>query len=65
VSRADQHSQGRVVGETQELAKTVTFGEQPLTWVDMDAAAGEYIIGFIVEDMDGNSYPAYATVTVE
>ncbi len=61
----DLDARGRVVDEVSETAKTVTFGQEPLTWVDLDAAAGEYIVGFIVEDMDGNSYPAYATVTVE
>jgi hypothetical protein len=60
----DLDDQGRVVKNAQEKGKTVTFGDDPLTWVDLDAAAGEYIVGFIIEDMDGNQYPAYATVQV-
>jgi hypothetical protein len=60
----DLDDQGRVVKNAQEKGKTVTLGDDPLTWVDLDAAAGEYIVGFIIEDMDGNQYPAYATVQV-
>ncbi len=31
----------------------------------MNAAAGVYVVGFIVEDLDGNQYPVYTQVTVE
>jgi hypothetical protein len=34
-------------------------------WEDLDAAAGEYIVGFVVEDLDGNAYEAFSAVAVE
>jgi hypothetical protein len=35
------------------------------TWETLYAAAGEYIVGFVVEDLDGNSYESYAAVQVQ
>jgi hypothetical protein len=43
---------------------TVTFGDEVLAWEELDAAPGEYIVGFIIEDLDGNAYKAYEMVTV-
>ena len=43
---------------------TLTFGDEPFTWEELDAAPGPYIVGFIFEDLDGNSYPVYEQVTV-
>ena len=31
----------------------------------LDAAVGDYVVGFIVTDLDGNSYEQHANVTVE
>jgi hypothetical protein len=33
---------------------TLTFGDQTLTSEELDGAPGQYIVGFIVEDFDGN-----------
>lgn len=55
---------GAVTMATQEGA-TLTFGDQPFTWQEQDAAAGEYIVGFIVEDLDGNRTQVSARVTVQ
>ena len=60
----DQDTNGRVSGIATQEGGTVAFGEQPLAWADLDAAPGQYIIGFIVQDLDGNSYPVYEKVTV-
>jgi hypothetical protein len=43
---------------------TVTFGGEVLAWEELDAAPGEYVVGFIVEDLDGNAFKAYEMVTV-
>ncbi len=48
-----------------EVGRTLTFGDRPFTWVDLDAAAGTYVVGFVVEDLDGNKYPVYTQITVE
>lgn len=60
----DLDARGRVVQRTTQPGGTLTFGEQMFTWQEMDAAVGEYVVGFIVEDLDGNQVEAYATVTV-
>ena len=28
-------------------------------------AIDNYVVGFVVEDLDGNQYPVYETITVE
>jgi hypothetical protein len=33
--------------------------------VELYAAAGDYVIGFIVEDLDGKQYPIYTQITVQ
>lgn len=61
----DLDSAGKVTKiATQDSATTLTFGGQMFTWEPLDAAAGQYIIGFIVQDLDGNSTETYGTVEV-
>jgi len=60
----DMDANGQVSGIATQEGGTVAFGDQVLEWVDLDAAPGQYIIGFIVQDLDGNSYPVYEKVTV-
>jgi len=54
---------GAVTMASQE-GGTLTFGSQPFTWVELNAAPGQYTVGFIVKDLDGNSYETYTTITV-
>lgn len=61
----DLDSSGKVEQVATQEADTLTFGNDPFTWVEMDAAIGQYIIGYIVTDMDGNQYPVYAQVNVQ
>lgn len=61
----DLDSNGQVIGTDTELGQTITFGEQPVIWEVLDAAVGDYTIGFIVEDLDGNRVESYTDVTVE
>jgi hypothetical protein len=60
----DLDGRGSVVQAATQDGVTLTFGEQPFTWVELDAAAGQYVVGYIVEDLDGNSTEAYTTVEV-
>jgi hypothetical protein len=60
----DLDQNGNVVRTAVQAGETLTFGDQMFTWEDLDAAAGEYIVGFIVEDLDGNAYPVFTQVTV-
>jgi hypothetical protein len=61
----DLDSSGKVEKEAWQEGKTLTFGSDTFTWKQLDAAAGNYVIGFIVEDMDGNLTPAYAQARVQ
>jgi hypothetical protein len=45
--------------------ETITFGAQTTKREQLYAAAGEYMVGFIIEDLDGNQYPIYTQVTVQ
>jgi len=56
---------GAVTGAATQAGETLTFSDQPFTWQEQDAAAGEYIVGFIVEDLDGNKTQVYERITVE
>ena len=61
----DLDAQGKVATIATQEGGTLIFGDQMFTWEELDAAPGEYIVGFIVEDLDGNAQEAYARVTVE
>ncbi|NLD45044.1 MAG: hypothetical protein GX657_16305 [Chloroflexi bacterium] len=61
----DLDAQGRVIGQAAEEAGTLTFRDQMFTWQELDAAPGNYVVGFIAEDLDGNKQQVYAQVTVQ
>lgn len=60
----DLDAQGRVAQVAQQTGETLTFGEAMFTWEQLYAAPGEYVVGFMVEDLDGNSQPSFVQVTV-
>jgi hypothetical protein len=60
----DVDANGQATGIAKEEGTTLTFGSEPFSWVQLYAAAGDYVIGFIAEDLDGNQYPAYTQITV-
>jgi hypothetical protein len=49
---------------TQE-GDTLTFRDQMFAWRTLDAAPGPYVVGFVVEDLDGNAFEVYQQITVE
>jgi hypothetical protein len=61
----DLDANGNVTGIAKVNGKTLTFGSQPFKWVQLYAAPGEYVVGFIVTDLDGNQYPVYTNITVK
>jgi len=61
----DLDASGNVVGRYTEAADTLTFGAEPMRWIELDAAVGDYVVGFIVEDLDGNKQEVYTQVRVE
>jgi hypothetical protein len=60
----DLDAQGKVVREATQAGDTLTFGDQMFTWKEMDAAAGDYLVGFIVSDLDGTKSEVYTRVSV-
>ena len=60
----DINSSGQPAGVATELGDSVALGNQQLAWIDLDAASGSYVVGFLIEDLDGNVYPVYKEVTV-
>ncbi len=48
----------------REEGSTLTFGNGPWTVEYLTAPAGDYVLGIQAEDLDGNLYEAYTTVTV-
>jgi len=50
---------------TYEDGGSITFGANPITWEQLFAAEGDYVVGFIIEDLDGNQYPVYTQITVQ
>jgi hypothetical protein len=61
----DLNAQGQIAQTTIQAGGTLTFGEQGLTWVDQDAPLGTFVVGFVIEDLDGNRRHAYGQVQVE
>ena len=61
----DLDQQGKVAQTATQEGGTLVFGDQMFTWEELDAAPGEYIVGFIVEDLDGNAHEVYERVMVE
>lgn len=60
----DLDAAGQVTGTAFQEGGTLVFSGQPFTWSEIYAAAGEYVVGFIVEDLDGNQRAAYTQILV-
>ncbi len=61
----DLDGRGKVAQVSQQEGGSLTFGDQMFTWKELDAAPGQYIVGFIVEDLDGKTFEVYEQVIVE
>ena len=57
------NTDGSVKESTTLQGETLTFSDQPFEWKEQYAAAGDYIVGFMIADMDGNTTEAYTQVT--
>ncbi len=60
----DLDASGRVAQTVRQVGGSLVFGNQMFRWEEVDAAPGEYIVGFLVEDLDGNRVEAYETIRV-
>jgi hypothetical protein len=61
----DLDSSGGVAQTATQEGQTLTFGDQMFAWKTLGAAPGPYIVGFVVEDLDGNAFEVYQQITVE
>ncbi len=61
----DLNERGAVEQTVTLAGGTLTFGDETFSWEALDAAAGQYVVGFIVQDLDGNAYESFEVVTVE
>jgi len=61
----DLDASGNASQSTTQAGATLTFGAQPFQWKTLDAAPGEYIVGFIVTDLDGNAQQVFTKVIVQ
>jgi hypothetical protein len=60
----DLNAQGKVTRVAQQVGETLTFGDKMFTWKELYAAAGDYIVGFVIEDLDGVSQTVYVPIEV-
>ena len=58
-------SNGRMKNIVSQEGDTITFGDSPITWKELDAPSGNYVVGFVVQDLDGNSQPVYTPIQVK
>ncbi len=61
----DLDSTGKSSGTSTQPGNTLTFGDDMFTWEEVYAAEGNYVVGFMVQDLDGNSQEVYAQVQVQ
>jgi len=61
----DLGERGEVMQVSKQEGGTLVFGDRVFAWEELDAAPGEYVVGFIVEDLDGNTLEVYEQVHVE
>jgi hypothetical protein len=61
----DLDANGQVAEAVTQEGGTLTFHDQMFIWETLDAAPGAYIVGFVIEDLDGNAFQVYESLTVE
>jgi len=58
-------STGQITQIALEEGDTLTFGSSAFEWEQVYAPAGDYLVGFLVNDMDGNVVQQYTQIRVE
>jgi hypothetical protein len=61
----DLDENGNVINTVTQQGKMLTFSDKMFTWKTLDAAAGDYRVGFEVEDLDGNRQQSFTRIIVE
>ena len=44
---------------------TITFSDQPVTWLVIDPPTGNYVVGYIAENLDGDSFEQFANLKIQ
>jgi hypothetical protein len=60
----DLDANGKVSKVSTSEGDVLTFGSQPFQWKQEWLPSGDYLVGFLVADLDGNVTPVYTSVTV-
>ena len=60
----DLDARGQVEQAVSQAGGTLVFGAQMFSWRELDAAAGEYVLGFAVEDLDGAKVEIFEQIEV-
>ena len=58
-------SSGNVAEILYEEGETLVFGDRAFEWEQVYAPDGDYLVGFLVSDLDGNIIQAFTQVRVE
>lgn len=61
----DLDANGQVTGVSYDDGDPLTFGSSAWTWEQVYAPQGQYLVGFLVSDLDGKITPAYTQITVQ
>ncbi len=61
----DLDASGKLKSIASQQGDTITFGDAPIEWRELDAPPGVYQVGFVVQDLDGKSQPVYASIIVK
>jgi hypothetical protein len=62
----DLDSSGNVTQVVEESGDTLTFSSDSVfTWSTVYAPAGDYLVGFMISDLDGNTSQTYTRITMQ
>jgi len=61
----DLDANGAVSKVSTSDGDTLTFGSQPFQWGQEYLPSGNYLVGFLVADLDGNVTPVYTSIIVD
>ncbi len=61
----DLDASGNQVATVTQTGGTLTFSNQTFTWEELIAAEGDYVVGFIIEDLDGNQFQVFTEIEVQ
>ena len=61
----EKDTSGNIVDIVSEEGEKIVFGDTAFEWEQVYAPDGEYLLGFLVSDLDGNVTQSYARVRVE